>query len=103
MEADLTDKDSLIRAIQGCSYIVHVASPIAGAGKISKTVLTDTAKFGMKVILEAAVINKVKRIVVTLSANTMIGSCWKADNIYSEQDFAPIEQCIDPYTIGKIA
>lgn len=30
VEADLTNKESLIKAIEGVKYIIHIASPIAG-------------------------------------------------------------------------
>jgi nucleoside-diphosphate-sugar epimerase len=59
----------------------------------------------MKSILEAAVLNKVKRIVVTSSLSTILGSAWKkntGDHHYTEKDVAPFEHT-DPYGRSKIA
>lgn len=63
------------------------------------------AKEGMTSIIEAAVANKVKRIVVTSSLATVFGNAWKKDqgvNHYDENDFAPIKGT-DSYGQSKIA
>lgn len=59
----------------------------------------------MKVIIENAVLNKVKRIVVTSSMASMVGGLYKkgtGDNIYGEWDFATTDGA-DSYAVGKIA
>jgi len=53
----------------------------------------------MRNIIQAAVNNKVKKIVVTSSIFTVSGSRWKKhENTYSESDVAPFEGTKDPYT-----
>ena len=47
----------------------------------------------MNSIIEAALKNKVKRIVVTSSFSTILGDHWRRDerdHVYTEEDFAPI-------------
>jgi nucleoside-diphosphate-sugar epimerase len=59
----------------------------------------------MKIIIEAANQNRVKRIVVTSSLASMAGGCYKkgtGDKVYGEKDLAPILNA-DSYAIGKIA
>jgi nucleoside-diphosphate-sugar epimerase len=63
------------------------------------------ASKGMQTILDAAVKNKVKKIVVTSSFATICGGVWKkskGDPNYSEEDVAPMEGS-DSYAKSKIA
>ncbi len=104
MEADLTNKESLFKAIEGCQYIVHVASSIPGGKSIKDEVMMKTAEIGMNAILEAAVTYKVKKIVITSSFSTIVGGLWKKDmgeDTYSEKDFAPLAGA-DGYSKSKI-
>ena len=58
----------------------------------------------MKVIIDAAVINKVKRIIVTSSLAAIMGGHFKKDRkdpFYDEKDYPPTEGA-DPYAVGKI-
>jgi len=63
------------------------------------------ARDGMNTIIEAALKNKVKRIVVTSSFSTILGDHWRKgdrDHIYTEDDFAPMELTQDGYARSKI-
>jgi dihydroflavonol-4-reductase len=60
---------------------------------------------GMKTILDACLVHKVKRLIVTSSLATIIGGVWKrdtGDNHYTEADVAPPEGA-DGYGRSKIA
>ena len=71
--------------------------------------IVEPAEKGMEYIIEAATLNKVKRILVTSSGMSIVGSFWKHSQPgmnneeieYSEEDFAPIGQCKDPYDKSK--
>jgi dihydroflavonol-4-reductase len=76
--ADLDNKDSVLKACEGAHYIVHVASPTPPQKKVQDIELIRPAEEGMKSILEAAMLNKVKKIVVTSSDITIVGSCFKS-------------------------
>lgn len=104
VEADLLSKDALFKAIEGVSYIIHVASPLPGATKLTEDQMIIPATEGMKTILESAKLYKVKKIIVTSSLATMVGGVWKrntGDNHYSEKDFAPVHGA-DGYGRSKI-
>lgn len=105
VEADLSSKDALFKAIEGAAYIIHVANPLPGTQKISEEQMIQPAIQGMKTIIEASLQHKVKRIVVTSSLASVMGGVWKkgtGDNLYSEKDFAPPEGA-DAYGRSKIA
>ncbi|CDW83956.1 nad-dependent epimerase dehydratase [Stylonychia lemnae] len=103
VEADLSDKQSLFNAVQGVSYIIHVASPLPGQG-ISDREMISQAQEGMKFLLDAAVQNKVKKIVVTSSLATIQGNHFRKserNHVYDENDFAPIAG-VEGYIKSKI-
>lgn len=105
VEADLESKEALFKAISGASYIIHVASPLAGAQQLTDAQLIQPAMYGMKTILEASVLFKVKRLIVTSSVVTVFGAAFKkgtGDIHYSENDFAPPDGQ-DAYGKSKVA
>ena len=105
VEADLMNKDALVNAIQGCSYVIHVANPLPGVTKISDEEFLRPAVEGMQSILDGCVRYGVKKLIVTSSLAAMVGGVWKkdtGDNHYSEKDFAPPDGA-DAYGRSKIA
>jgi len=67
--------------------------------------MVKPASEGMQTIIDAAVANGVRKLVVTSSLATMMGNVWKStsnDFNYSEKDYAPYESS-DTYTKSKIA
>lgn len=105
MEADLMSKDALFKAIEGVSYIIHVANPLPGATKLTDEEMLTPAVEGMKSILQAALTHKVKKIIVTSSLATIVGGVWKKDTgdfHYTEKDVAPPDGA-DGYGKSKIA
>ncbi len=84
----------MIKAVEGCSYIVHVASPVAGARAMTEAEYIEPATTGMRILLKAAVVHKVKRIVLTSTVDTILGALFKHPDVeYSESDFAPEAGC----------
>lgn len=67
VEADLTDEASLIKAAEGCTYIVHTASPFPLNAPKDEQELIKPAVGGTKAVMRAASVHKVKRVVVTSS------------------------------------
>ena len=67
--------------------------------------MISTAVAGTRSLLSAAFLHKTKRLIITSSATTMIGTLWKKGenaNYYDENDFAPAESTKDGYTLSKI-
>ena len=67
VEANLTNKGSIFKAVNGVRYIIHLAGPTPGKKNLSEEDMVIPAIEGMKSIIEASLQNNVKRIVVTSS------------------------------------
>ena len=67
MEADLLDEDSMIRAIEGSTYVAHIASPFVTAAPKNEDDLIKPAVEGTLAAMKACRASKVKRIVITSS------------------------------------
>jgi len=65
VEADLMDKDSLIKATEGCTFVAHTASPVFGGS--DRDAYVKPAVDGTNYIMEACKLAGVKRIVITSS------------------------------------
>ena len=73
VKADLTDAQSLTNACVGCTYVVHTASPVpTNAKNNNEKDVIRPAVDGTKAIMNAALANKVKRLVYTSS----IAACY---------------------------
>ena len=105
VKADLSEPESLIPAIEGVQYVIHVANPIPGSEKLTHEQFIKPVEESIKIIIDACVKNKVKRLIVTSSLASIVGDYFKKgtnDKIYTEADFAkPVN--VDSYTVGKIA
>jgi len=64
--ADLSNSANWEKAMQGIDYVLHVASPLGGENH-NDPALIDTAKSGVTNVINAAIKNKVKKIVMTSS------------------------------------
>ena len=67
VEADLLDNDSIARAIQGSTYVVHVASPFMVEDPADEMELIRPAVEGTRSVMQAAYNAGVKRICLTSS------------------------------------
>lgn len=66
-EADLDTDAGWADAVKGCTYVLHIASPLTGAETGTTESLIKTAREGSLRVLEAAKAAGVKRVVVTSS------------------------------------
>ncbi|MEV7040837.1 NAD-dependent epimerase/dehydratase family protein [Amycolatopsis sp. NPDC051061] len=76
--ADLTSDDGWKEAADGCAYVLHVASPLAGAD------LLGPARDGTLRVLRAAAAAGVRRVVMTSAANTASPSSYATDGVTDE-------------------
>ena len=67
VEADLLDEASIFRAIEGCKYVVHTASPFTLKSPKHEDELIKPAVNGTLAAMKAAHQNKCERIVITSS------------------------------------
>lgn len=79
--ADLTSDDGWNEAVDGCDYVLHVASPLGfdGAGD-----LITPARDGTLRVLRAATAAGVKRVVMTSAANTASPSSYRDEGVSDE-------------------
>ena len=109
IEADLTKPKTWNKAVEGCMYVFHVASPFPDPTKTPKdeNELIKPAVEGTKSVLQACVdAGTVKRVVLTSSIAAV--SCGMngipgkpADYVYSETDWSEEEAC-PPYEKSKL-
>ena len=93
VEADLNKDDGWNEAVQGCTYVLHVASPFPAAPPKNENDLIVPAREGTLRVLRAARDAKVKRIVVT-SSFAAIGSGHQnrdSSKPYTEEDWSKVD------------
>jgi len=74
VELDLTAEEGWDKAAEGCTYVLHVASPFAIANPKSEDEMIAPAVDGTLRVLRAARKASVERVVLTSSALSMMGS-----------------------------
>ena len=99
--ADLLDAESLDKAISGCDYVVHTASPLPIKVPEDENVVIKPAVEGTLAVMNAALKHKVKRVVITSSGLT-VGQKKpeNAKSIYTEDDWSDLE-ILAPYEKSK--
>tara|TARA_B100002052_G_scaffold176987_1_gene161106 strand:- start:1429 stop:2460 length:1032 start_codon:yes stop_codon:yes gene_type:complete len=96
-ELDLTKDEGWEEEIQGCDYVLHVASPLMLGFPKNPDDIINPAVDGLKRCLEASVKNKVKRFVMT-SSFAAIGSGFKNKTDFCDEDWTDLNNPdFDPY------
>lgn len=72
VEADLTNADSLTRAVEGMDIVVHTASPFPDKNPKDENVLIRPAVDGTLAVVRAAHLHRVKRVVITSSVASVM-------------------------------
>ena len=97
--ADLQDPDSWSRAVKGCTYVYHIASPVPLAVPRDENEIIRPAVEGTTNVLKAcAESGTVKRVVLTSSSlavsSGFVGNPGRPrDYVYSETDWADEAIC----------
>ncbi|XP_069998756.1 uncharacterized protein [Penaeus vannamei] len=109
VEADLTKEEGWDKAVEGCTGVLHVASPFPDLvnQQVDEAGLVDTAKDGTLQVLKAVAAHaaaSVKRVVVTSSFAAVSGEpVPEAEKTYTEEDWTdPESTTIDAYTKSKV-
>ncbi len=91
VEAELLNEESIDKAIEGCQFVVHTASPFPSANPKDENELIKPAVEGTLSVMRAANKHKVKRVVITSSiASMMMGHL---DKILTEEDWSILTEC----------
>ena len=102
LAADLRSDDGWEQAVQGCDYVLHVASPFPLAQPKDPDELIVPAREGTRRVLKAALEAGVGRVVVTSSVAAVRGSVDNSSVPLTEEDWTDLDsQDITPYTRSK--
>ncbi|XP_077988278.1 uncharacterized protein LOC144442779 [Glandiceps talaboti] len=104
VEADLSEPDSWQKAVEGCSNVLHIASPFPASVPKDENELIKPAVEGTTSVLKACQqVGGVKRVVVTSSIVAVTGNLdanIDNDYLYSEKDW-PNTDNLTPYEKSK--
>lgn len=99
--ADLTSPDGWDRAVAGCDYVLHVASPLGGDDPQDPDALIVPAREGVLNVLRAATAAGVARVVMTSAANTASPASYTADGVYDETLWTVDDPSLPAYRRSK--
>jgi len=104
-EADLTSDWGWHKAVEGCDYVLHVASPFPLGEPKDENELIIPARDGALRVLKAAKAAGVKRVVLTSSFAAIGYSIKKKGHVFTEADWtdenAPIMAYIKSKTVAE--
>lgn len=98
--ADLTDRESMIKAVEGCVYVIHTASPFPPSNPKTEDEIIKPAVDGTNAICEACHKYKVKRMVMT-SSTTAIYDYVNFKEEVTEDDWVELNSKVVAYTKSK--
>ena len=99
--ADLTIDDGWDEAVAGCTYVLHVASPLFLKTPKDENEMIVPARDGTLRVLRASVRAGVKRVVMTSSV-AAVAYGTPRDHPYTELDWTNVESGdVDPYAKSK--
>ena len=104
-EADLQNKESWPPAVQGCKYVLHIASPFpSGVPKNPDVVIRPAVDGTVNVLTACSESGSVKKVVLTSSIAAIscggLGHPNRQEHVYTEEDWSPPEAC-PPYERSK--
>lgn len=107
VEADLTKDDGWDKAMEGCAFVLHMASPFPDltTANVPEDALVKPAKEGTLRVLEAArAAGTVQRVVLTSSFAAVHGeAAVDPEKNYNEDDWTDVESPdLDSYTKSKV-
>lgn len=103
VEADLTKDRNWDQAMNGCQYVLHIASPTHTDAKASEQDLIRPAVEGTLRVLKAARDAKVKRVVMTSSFGAVGFSNHNLNSVTTEDDWTnPTEKGLSAYEKSKV-
>lgn len=98
--ADLGGDAGWDKAVSGCAYVLHVASPLGGGGETDPDALVKPAREGTLRVLRAAVKAGVKRVVLTSSCGAATPVTMGVNTVTDEETWSDANKQ-DPYRRSK--
>jgi dihydroflavonol-4-reductase len=100
VQADLNNELSWEKAAEGCTYVIHTASPTPNTEAKTDDDFVIPAKNGVLFVMKAASKAGVKRFVLT-SAFGAVGMGTNKTMPYTEEDWTVINETVAPYQKSK--
>lgn len=100
VEADLLLHDSWSKAVQGCNYVFHVASPFPSSYPKDESEVIEPAVSGTLSVLRAAYKHNIEHVVLTSSVAAVQSVGKSAKPHYSENDWTDLRNAT-PYYKSK--
>jgi nucleoside-diphosphate-sugar epimerase len=101
-QADLSNDAGWERAVSGCSFILHVASPVPRQAAKHPDDVIVPAREGTLRVLKAAAKGGVKRVVMTSSTAAVLwGNPRDGSKVYDERDWSTLTKEVAPYERSK--
>lgn len=102
VQANLLEDQGWAEAVQGCNFVLHVASPFPAVHPKDENELIEPAREGTLRVLRAAAQYGVKRIVLTSSTAAVSAGHPRSKTHFDEHDWSlPDSPTIDPYAKSK--
>jgi nucleoside-diphosphate-sugar epimerase len=101
VQADLLDDAGWDEAMQGCQYVLHVASPFPAQEPAHEDELIRPAREGALRVLQAAARQGVQRVVLTSSIAAVSSGHAEKKRRFSEQDWSNLQGEISAYPKSK--
>lgn len=101
IEADLFDDEPWPTAVQGCSYVLHIASPLPSTEPDDEDELIIPAREGTLRVLRAARDAGVKRVVMTSSFSAIGSGHQDQEADFTEEDWTEISDDLGGYAKSK--
>ena len=99
-EADLENEASWEKAVEGCQYVIHTASPTPHTDAKTEADFVIPAKNGVLFVLRAAKKAGVKRVVLTSAFGAVSYGTFK-NTPYTEEDWTVLNDTVAPYQRSK--
>lgn len=101
VQADLQRDAGWDEAVQGCDFVLHVASPTLRTDDISEAEMIATARDGVLRVLRAARDNGVRRVVLTSASGAIVYGHKPQTAPFTELDWTDVDAAIPPYQKSK--
>ncbi|MFI5735579.1 SDR family oxidoreductase [Kribbella sp. NPDC051587] len=101
VRADLQSDDGWAEAVDGCEYVLHVASPTLRNGVDSEDAMVSAARDGVLRVLRAARDAGVRRVVLTSAFGAVGYGHPRRTTPFTEEDWTNIDADIPPYQRSK--
>jgi dihydroflavonol-4-reductase len=101
LRADLQQDAGWRDAVEGCDYVLHVASPTLNNLSSSDADMVEPARDGVRRVLRAARAAGVKRVVLTSAFGAIGMGHPEKSRILTEEDWSDVDAGIAPYQKSK--